>query len=87
MKSSPILAQALRKHKTAKQHERAWRGVSTMISSRNDRVEERVMVVTSRVLAAGERLPDVALPLLDGGELAVGDLRGKKLLLFFWGSW
>ncbi len=36
---------------------------------------------------AGQALPDFTLPLLDGGELEVGALRGKKLLLFFWGSW
>ncbi len=37
--------------------------------------------------AVGTPLPDLALPKLDGGELALADLRGKKLLLFFWGSW
>lgn len=35
----------------------------------------------------GDPLPDLKLPLLDGGHLAFGDLRGKRLLLFFWGSW
>ena len=35
----------------------------------------------------GERAPAWALPLLDGGELASDALRGKKTLLFFWGSW
>jgi peroxiredoxin len=35
----------------------------------------------------GDTLPDITLPKLDGGELDLGSLRGKKLLLFFWGSW
>ena len=35
----------------------------------------------------GQRSPDWSLPLLGGGELGVRDLRGKKALLFFWGSW
>ena len=39
------------------------------------------------VVTVGSRLPDVALPRLGGGELAFGDLRGSKLLLYFWGSW
>jgi peroxiredoxin len=37
--------------------------------------------------AVGDRLPDVSLPRLDGGELRLADLRGKRLLLFMWGSW
>ncbi|MEZ4571877.1 MAG: hypothetical protein R2849_16380 [Thermomicrobiales bacterium] len=35
----------------------------------------------------GQNLPDIALPLLDGGELDINSLDGKKRLLFFWGSW
>lgn len=36
----------------------------------------------------GDLLPDLTLPLIDGsGDLNLGDLQGKKLLLFFWGSW
>ena len=35
----------------------------------------------------GDRLPDITLPLLDGGDLDLASLLGKKLLLFFWGSW
>ena len=35
----------------------------------------------------GERSPDWILPRLDGGELSLRELRGKKTLLFFWGSW
>jgi peroxiredoxin len=37
--------------------------------------------------AVGTLLPDLLLPRLDGGELALADQRGRKLLLFFWGSW
>ncbi|MDP9363191.1 MAG: peroxiredoxin family protein [Chloroflexota bacterium] len=35
----------------------------------------------------GQTLPDLSLPRLEGGDLRFGDLRGKKLLLFMWGSW
>lgn len=35
----------------------------------------------------GYHTPDWKLPLLGGGELSTHDLRGKKTLLFFWGSW
>lgn len=35
----------------------------------------------------GQDLPEITLPLLEGGDLEISSLRGKKLLLFFWGSW
>ena len=35
----------------------------------------------------GDRSPDWALPRLDGGDLELRSLRGRKVLLFFWGSW
>lgn len=35
----------------------------------------------------GDPLPDIVLPRLGGGELRFGELRGRRLLLFFWGSW
>lgn len=35
----------------------------------------------------GERSPMWSLPLLDGGDLSSDALRGRKTLLFFWGSW
>ncbi len=35
----------------------------------------------------GEQSPDWVLPLLDGSELRLSTLRGKHVLLFFWGSW
>lgn len=35
----------------------------------------------------GLMLPDLTLPRLEGGDLRFADLRGKKLLLFMWGSW
>ena len=35
----------------------------------------------------GEPSPDWTLPRLDGGELRLSALRGKRVLLFFWGSW
>jgi peroxiredoxin len=41
----------------------------------------------SGVPGVGDRFPDIVLPLLDGGELRISSLRGKKVLLFMWGSW
>ena len=43
--------------------------------------------VAATPLQVGGRLPDLRLPRLGGGELAFSSLRGKRLLLFFWGSW
>ncbi len=45
------------------------------------------MTTTPTVARIGDALPDLTLPLLTGGDLALRDLRGKRLLLFFWGSW
>ena len=36
---------------------------------------------------AGQPLPDITLPLVTGGELRFSELRGKRRLLFMWGSW
>ncbi len=38
-------------------------------------------------LTAGHPAPDLTLPTLDGADVHLADLRGKRLLLFFWGSW
>lgn len=35
----------------------------------------------------GEPLPAVKLPTLDGEMVDFADYRGKKLLIFMWGSW
>lgn len=35
----------------------------------------------------GERFPDLAFAAADGRKLAVSQLRGKVLVLHFWGSW
>ncbi len=45
------------------------------------------MTVTMETLKVGDLFPEVTLPLLKGGELNFKDLRGKKILLYFWGSW
>ncbi len=37
--------------------------------------------------AVGYPFPAVTLPTLDGGALSFADLRGKRLLLYMWGSW
>lgn len=38
-------------------------------------------------VTVGDRLPDVTLRGLNGDTMALGALRGKRRLLFFWGSW
>lgn len=38
-------------------------------------------------LGVGDRMPDLTLPRLDGGEFAVASLRGKFVLLYLWASW
>ena len=48
--------------------------------------ERRREVITS-ILTTGDVVPDLTLPLLDGGRLSLGELRGRRALLFFWGSW
>jgi peroxiredoxin len=45
------------------------------------------MAQTQQPATVGDTLPDFTLPLLTGGKLSSKDLRGKRLLLFFWGSW
>jgi hypothetical protein len=37
--------------------------------------------------SAGTRLSLPPLPRLDGGTLDLETLRGKRVLLFMWGSW
>jgi peroxiredoxin len=38
-------------------------------------------------LGVGDRLPDLRLPKLDGGEYSIASLRGKYVLLYLWASW
>ena len=45
------------------------------------------MTDPSHYAGVGDRLPDLTLPLLDGGTLPFASLRGKDVLLFMWASW
>ena len=38
-------------------------------------------------LAVGDRMPDVQLPRLGGGDFAFTSLRGRFALLYLWASW
>jgi hypothetical protein len=42
------------------------------------------MIDTTNV---GERLSIPVLPTVDSGTFNLGSLRGKKVVLFMWGSW
>lgn len=35
----------------------------------------------------GAPVPEIALPRLDGTMLDLRELRGRRVALFFWGSW
>jgi hypothetical protein len=39
------------------------------------------------MLNVGDVFPSLTLPRLDGGDLDFELLRGKRALLFWWGSW
>ncbi|HUX86613.1 MAG TPA: hypothetical protein VMW65_06400 [Chloroflexota bacterium] len=39
------------------------------------------------MLQPGNELPAITLPRLSGGDLSLAAFRGKRVLLFFWGSW
>ena len=42
---------------------------------------------TDVIPAIGDPLPHWRLPTLDGSEFHMETLRGKRVLLFIWGSW
>ncbi|MDP9380562.1 MAG: redoxin domain-containing protein [Chloroflexota bacterium] len=42
---------------------------------------------TAVIPELGDPFPDVSLRTLDGEELRVSSLKGKKVLLYMWGSW
>jgi hypothetical protein len=44
---------------------------------------EREHYLRYEVVRAGELAPDFALPLLEGGELSLSDLRGKPVMIEF----
>jgi hypothetical protein len=43
--------------------------------------------MSDAMTSVGTRLSMPALPTLDGMEVDLQMLRGKKVLLFMWGSW
>ena len=40
-----------------------------------------------RIVGVGDRAPDFTLAALDGGELALSELRGDVVILHFWATW
>lgn len=43
--------------------------------------------VKARNLRVGGEMPDISLPLVDGGKKFLSDYRGKYVILDFWASW
>jgi len=48
---------------------------------------ELMTTVTKPIARVGDTFPEIKLPRLNGGTIDFSDPRGKRLLLFFWGSW
>ena len=49
--------------------------------------DEEAAAMSDTVTSVGTRLLMPTLPALDGKTLDLQTLRGKKVLLFMWGSW
>ena len=45
------------------------------------------VVQRTTYLAVGDRMPDVHLSRLGGGDFAFASLRGRFALLYLWASW
>jgi len=50
-------------------------------------IDEEAAVMSHTLTSVGTRLSMPTLPTLDGTELDLHSLHGKKVLLFMWGSW
>jgi len=49
--------------------------------------EESMMAHEHSLITVGQALPSIILPTLDGQPFDLASLRGKRVLLFMWGSW
>lgn len=56
-----------------------------MVSIR--RIDQAVAVMSHTLASVGTRLSMPTLRTVDGTEIDLHLLRGKKVLLFIWGSW
>ncbi len=43
--------------------------------------------VSQNILTVGQLIPDISLPTLNGDEINLSDLKGRKVILFMWASW
>jgi hypothetical protein len=50
-------------------------------------MDEEAAVMSHTLTSVGTRLSMPTLSTLNGAELDLHSLRGKKVLLFMWGSW
>ncbi len=50
-------------------------------------MDKEAATVNNTMMSVGTQLSLPPLPARDGAELNLQTLRGKKVLLFMWGSW
>lgn len=62
-------------------------GDDSGISTRIGRTDEEEATMSDTMTIVGQRLSMPTLPTLDGTAMDMAELRGKKVLLFMWGSW
>ena len=49
--------------------------------------DEKAETMSDTTMRVGTKLSMPTLPTLDGTAMDLTELRGKKVLLFMWGSW
>ena len=59
----------------------------SMLSQEKQNIQQPDANSAIEALSPGMDAPDFSLPQMNGEMLALSDLRGKWVLLDFWGSW
>ena len=70
---------------------------ATIINNQTNRKMKKIMMMmaaltftlmmNAQTVSEGQDAPEFSLPALDGSTLKLSDLRGKYVVLDFWGSW